>query len=365
MRKKILLLIKTLDRGGAEQLLLSSAPYLDKTRFDYQIASLSPKRIALVRELKAEGIAVRCLDGETGVAWTRRLKALVRSEGVALVHAHSPRAAIGARVSLPRSVPLVYTEHSVWANYHPATRIMNAVTYPRNDHIFAVSEHVRHSVRFVRPGGKHPRVETLYHGLDTRAVARWLSPNGVRAELGIAPNAPIVGTVANFEPVKGHRFLLEAAILVRREVPNVKFVLVGTGPTQPKMMRRAKSLGLDGSVVFAGYREDAPRIAGAFDVFVLASLIEGLSVALIEAMALGKPLVVTSVGGLPEVVENGRQGLIVPPRSPRALADAIIRILKTPELARQFGEAARTRARYFDIRKAVERVEQVYEELTT
>jgi glycosyltransferase involved in cell wall biosynthesis len=208
-----------------------------------------------------------------------------------------------------------------------------------------------------------PRVETLYHGVDPLAVERWGSSDGVRSELGIPDDAPLVGTVANFRPSKGHAILLDAALIVREAVPDVRFVLVGLGPLEAEIRRRARDLGLQGTVIFTGARDDAPRIAGACDVFALASVYEGLAIALIEAMALGRPAVVTRVGGLTEVVDHGREALVVNPSDPKGLGDAIIALLQDEQLRHQLGEAARQRSETFDIRKAVRRHEQVYTEL--
>jgi glycosyltransferase involved in cell wall biosynthesis len=126
---------------------------------------------------------------------------------------------------------------------------------------------------------------------------------------------------------------------------------------------QAERLGLKDTVVFAGFREDASRVAAALDVFALSSRHEGLSIALMEAMALGKPSVVTSVGGLPELVEHDRQGLLVPPGDPAALAAGITTVLGDSALQQRLGQAARRRTADFDIRTAIQRMENVYGEL--
>jgi glycosyltransferase involved in cell wall biosynthesis len=366
--RRILHLIKGLARGGAEQLLVSQAPYLDRKRFDYEVAFLLPDHNAVVGDLETAGLPVHCLHGARGVGWILRLRRLVRGRGIDLVHIHSPYAAVGARLGLWQvgSRPqLVYTEHSVWEFYHRATFWGNVLTYPRNDHVFAVSEHVRASIRYPKPLRflRMPPVETLYHGLDPSAVRQRASSQGVRKELGVAKDAPLVGMVGNFRPEKGHDILLEAAVKVRQVIPDVRFVLVGHGPLETDLRRRAHDLGLDGTIIFAGGREDAPRVAGTFDLFALPSRSEGLAIALIEAMALGRPAVVTRVGGLTEVVEDGKQGLVVDPGNPDAFGRAILTLLADPDLRQKLGEAARRRAAEFDIRKAVKRHEEVYEEL--
>lgn len=360
---RVLLLIKGLGRGGAEQLLASSAPYLDRDRFDYEVAYLLPWKDALAGELEARGLPVHCLQGGRGLGWAGRLRGLARRRGIDLVHSHSPLAAVGARRALGRRMRHVYTEHNVWSRYHRATYWANAATFPRSQHVFAVSDHVRESIRYPGPLRFRPMppVETLHYGLDPAAMERWRgAPDGVRAELGIPADAPMAVTVANFKLHKGHEFLLEAARRVRRLVPGVRFVLVGTGALQEDLQRRARQLGLEESVVFAGFREDAPRVAAAGDVFVLPSLYEGLSIALVEAMALGRPSVVTAVGGQPEVIEDGVHGLLVQPRDPSSLARAVATLLLDRACRDRMGRAALRRAAAFDIRTAVRRTEAVY-----
>jgi glycosyltransferase involved in cell wall biosynthesis len=264
-------------------------------------------------------------------------------------------------------MPLVYTEHNVWDRYHRATYWGNLLTFPRNDYVFAVSNHVQESIRYpwFVAHRTMPPLESLYHGPDRVAVyaASKSDPIGVRNELDIPPGVPVVGTVANLKSHKGHEYLLRAACIVKSEIPGTRFVLVGRGPMEALLRRRVHELRLDEEVIFAGFREDALRLTNCFDVFALPSLHEGLSIALIEAMALGKPAIVTSVGGLPEVVEDGTQGSVVPPRDPVALADAIVRMLRDDALRKSFGIASRERARAFDVEQAVSRVGDVYGEL--
>jgi glycosyltransferase involved in cell wall biosynthesis len=128
------------------------------------------------------------------------------------------------------------------------------------------------------------------------------------------------------------------------------------------MMRRlSEDVGLNGSVIFAGYREDAPRLMAAADVFVLPSEQEGLPIALLEAMALGRPSIASAVGGIPEVINDGRDGLLIRPRDPAQLAEAIVALLSDDDLRSRIGEAAKIRAADFDMRTAVARMQEVYQ----
>jgi glycosyltransferase involved in cell wall biosynthesis len=365
--RRILFLIKGLGRGGAEQIVATAARHVDRARFDYEVAYLLPWKNAFVKEIEDAGLRVHCLDGANGLAWVARLRRLAQARRIDLIHAHSPVAAIGARVALGgrRRPRRVYTEHNVWERYHRATYLANALTFSRNDHVFAVSDHVRKSIAYPRSlrWRSMPPVETLFHGIDHEAASRWATGDGVREELGIPPSAAVVGTVANLKSHKRLDRMLAAATRVRRHMPEVRFVIVGTGPREAQLREEVVRSGLEGTVMFTGFREDAQRVASQFDVFALSSEHEGLSIALIEAMALGKPAVVTDVGGLAEVVTDGVEGFRVPSDDPQALAEAIERLLADPSLRAAMGERGVVRARDFDIRSAVARMESVYEEL--
>lgn len=368
MTRRVLLLIKGLGRGGAEQILASAAPHLDRTRFDYEVAYLLPWKDALVKDLEDADVPAHCLDGSRGVAWVGRMRRLVSERRFDLVHAHSPVAASAARVALAAGgPPIVYTEHNVWERYHQATYWGNMLTFARNRHVFAVSDHVRDSIHYPTGLGRlaMPPMETLYHGIDQASISEWTRRNGVREELHIAADAPVVGTVANFKSHKRLDQLLRAFALVARGVPDARFVLVGQGSLEKELRDLAHALGLDDRVVFTGFREDAPRVCSTFDVFAVSSEHEGLSIALIEALALGKPAVVTDVGGLSEVIQDGRQGYIVPVGHASALAYRIVQLLQDQELRLRMGAEGRARARVFDIRNSVRRMEQVYEELVS
>ena len=361
----VLLLIKGLGRGGAEQLLVTASSHLDRDRFRYEVAYLLPWKDALVRPLEAAGLRTHCLDGGRGAGWVARLRDLVRDRRIGIVHAHSPIPAVGSRLALSRAVRKVYTEHNLWPRYHRATYWANLLTFGRNDHVFAVSDDVRASIRFPGPTAALPRppVETLYHGLDWSSRPAPASRAGARAALGIPEDAPVVGTVGNLTAKKDHATLLAASGILRRKVPDLRVVVVGTGPLEEDLRRRRRELGLEDRIIMTGFREDAARLMGAFDVFALSSRYEGLPIALLEAMALGLPAAVTRVGGNAEVVADGVHGLLVPAGDPRRLAEAVGRLLGDEALRGRLGDAARRRAADFDIRAAVRRMEEVYGEL--
>jgi glycosyltransferase involved in cell wall biosynthesis len=364
--KRILWLIKGLGRGGAEQLLVNSSLHRDTSRFSYEVAYLLPWKDALVPELAEAGVPATCLHGARGPGWIPRLRRLVREREFDVVHTHSPAVGAVAREALRRGPALVSTEHNVWEQYHRATYWANAITFPRNDFAIAVSERVRSSIRYPRPLGRRrmPQIETLYQGIDLQDTLRRAELDGVREELGIPSEALVVGTIANFKPAKGHRYLVQAAASVLREFPETRFVWIGQGPLETEVRRAVQDAGLADRVLLTGFREDAVRLATCFDVYAASSIYEGLSIALLEVMGLGCPAVVTRAGGFPEVVADQENGVLVPTADAGALATAIRDLLRDDDRRAAFGRAARERAAEFDIRTTMARTEAIYGSLT-
>jgi len=338
----------------------------DPSLFEYHVAYLLPWKDAFVPHLRGLRVETICLDGAKGFGWARRLKRFVRDRRIDIVHVHSPYVAAVARSTLDRrAVRLVTTEHNVWERYHRATYWANAATFARNDHVFAVSDEVRRSIRY--PGLMRflplPTIETLHHGIDVDRVTATPPATGVREQLGIPAGSPVVVTVANFKPHKGHEHLLQVAAAVVRVRPDVRFVLVGDGPLKEALRREAARLGVEKAVVFAGFREDALRIVRGSDVFAMSSIQEGLPLALLEAMALGCPPVATRVGGVSAVIEDAVNGFIVEPRDSQTQAERILKILDDGALRGALGVAARERAGQFHVWHAARRIERVYSEL--
>jgi glycosyltransferase involved in cell wall biosynthesis len=359
---RVLLLIKGLGRGGAEQIVVSTARLGNQSFFDYEVAYLLPEKSALVSDLESAGIVVHCL-GTAGRAWPWRLESLVRNRGYDIVHAHSPVPAVASRFFVGRSAYQVYTEHNVWERYRWPTRHANARTFARNDFVIAVSDSVKRSIRSHTRGRVRPPLETIRHGVAPSFSREWEASDGVRQELGFGDGAPLVVTVANFKPSKGHEHLLKAAKIVLGRHPDVCFVLAGVGETEERMKRLASTLGLNRNVAFVGRRDDASRLMRAADVFVLPSEHEGLPIALLEAMMLGRASVATTAGGIPEVITNDESGLLVPCRDERALAEAITALLDDSDRRARYGKAARVRARDFDMSVATRRIESIYAKL--
>jgi glycosyltransferase involved in cell wall biosynthesis len=252
---------------------------------------------------------------------------------------------------------IVYTEHNSWDCYSWPTRVANAATYLLDDAHLAVSIASAQSVF----GPLRRGVEVLIHGIDIDAVAaRRLQREAKRAQLAIPPDGILVITVANLRHEKGYDVLLDAAAEATAKRSDLMFLSIGQGPLAPEMEERRNRLGLGDRFRFLGFREDVHDLLAAADVFCLASRNEGLPVALMEAYALAVPVVVTSVGGLAEVVEDGSSGVLVSPEDPGALANAILAVASDEAWRTNLGVRASQLARQFDARVAVRRLEAMY-----
>ncbi|MGW4698578.1 glycosyltransferase [Kitasatospora cineracea] len=352
-RARVLWLAKGLGRGGAEQLLLNCVRHADRERYAVEVAYVLPHKDALVPDLAAAGVPVHCLGGAPGRRWPLRLRRLLAERRYDLVHTHMPVPAVAARLLAGRPRPrLVHTEHNLWERYRLPTRWANALTYGRNDAVIAVSHAVAAGVGRRRAG---EWLSVVHHGPDLGgAPSGPAARRAARAELGLPEDALVVGTVGNLTAKKDQATLLAAFALLREREPDARLVLVGSGPLEAELRARA-----GGGVLFAGMRADVPALLPGWDVFCLSSRQEGLPVALMEAMASGLPSVVTAVGGVPEILDDGVQGRLVPPGDPARLAAALGE-LADPALRGRMGAAARERSASFDVAGAQRAVERVY-----
>jgi glycosyltransferase involved in cell wall biosynthesis len=365
---RVLLLIKGLGPGGAERLLVHQAR-CGADDIAYEAAYLVPTKDHLVGELDVLGVTSTCL-GTTSpldLRWMLRLRRRLQHQPVDVVHVHSPLVAAGARLVVQslrraRRPSLVYTEHNRWGQYEPATRLLNRLTYGLDDWQLAVSAGVRDSVA----SSRRDQVEVLVHGIDVDEIAAGASARAtVRATWGLTDDVVVVGTVANLRTEKAYPDLVEAAsrVLAGRGRADVVFVAIGQGPLETEVRALVDRAGLDDRFRLLGYQPDAARLMAGFDLFVLASHHEGLPLALMEARALGLPVVATAVGGVPEAVDDGLSGVLVPPGDPGALARALLELIDDPRRRARMADEAIRGARRFDAATATATLEAGYRRL--
>lgn len=358
-------LIKGLGRGGAERLL----PQLARARgegLELSVGYFLPHKDALVGELEAAGCAVDCFGARSPAGILARVPAVARwlaASGADLVHAHLPLAGVAARLAGRRAgVPVIYTEHNLQERYHPLTRRANLATWRLQRAVVAVSDEVAASIARHAPAGVP--VTVVRNGIEVGPVdegADAAAGRAVREAHGIAPEAPVVGTVAVFRRQKRLDLWLAAARRIADREPAARFVLVGDGPLRSGIEELAARLGLTGRTVFAGLQEEVGPYLAALDVYLSTSEFEGLPLALLEAMAAGRAVAVTAVGGVAEAVVDGESGVVRPFDEVDALADDAAALLAEPVRRTELGAAARRRvAERFGIRRMAAELEALY-----
>jgi glycosyltransferase involved in cell wall biosynthesis len=235
-----------------------------------------------------------------------------------------------------------HTFHSYWGPVKSALflqieRTLGAMT----DQVIAVGDAQKADIASygVAPLDK---IQTIPLGLEIEPLLEAAHHRGrLRAELGVGDDRPLIGIVARLVPIKAHEIFLEAAAIVRAAVPGSTFLIIGDGERRAELEGMARQLGIADATRFLGFRGDMREVYADLDVVTLCSNNEGSPVALIEALAAARPVVSTRVGGVPNVVQDGESGLLVPPRDPAALADGILALLRDPARAAAFGEAGR------------------------
>lgn len=357
--------IDHLKVGGAQRHLVELFSRLDRRRFALQV-TVAKREGPLVAEVERLGIPVRSFGVGASLARPGTLARLaatarrLRAEGVHVVHGYLYAGnLLGMLAGRLAGVPIRLASKRSLDRYPRrsqllATRLANACA----DLVLCNAEEVARVVRDEeRPDEAKMRV----------------IPNGIRlpqppppAErpAGLPDGARVVGLVGRLGWKKGYPDLLSAAVRVRAARPDVEFVIVGDGPLRAELTAEAARLGIGSHVHFLGERSPVAPLLRAFDVFVISSVIEGMPNALLEALALERPVAATRVGGIPEIVTHGESGLLVPPSDPAAMAEAILRLLDDPGTAAAYGAAGRrtVEARY-GIDTMVGRFTALYEEM--
>jgi len=352
-------LLATGGNGGAQESYTGLLLRLDRSRYEVRALSLSAG--SAVQRVRALGLPVDIIDETDDALAIRALAAWLRREEIDLIHAHMYRAEVlGTRAAVAAGTPVIMaTVHSSRVR-SPSDAALLASLTPSMDRLIVPSDSIARKVS--AEGRAGARFTVLPNGID---LARFASPTSctLRREFGIPPGAPLLGVVARLEPEKGHRFLVEAMPSVLAGSPEARLVIVGEGSQTDALRALSVSLGVDGRVVFTGRREDVSALTADLTVAVLPSLREAQGISILEAMARRVPVVASAVGGIPEVITSGVDGLLVPPADPGALAEAIGSLLHDLDLRRRIGEAGyRTVVDRFSIDAQVRRTQALYDE---
>lgn len=363
---RVLHVIETGGPGGAEAMLADLVARLDPRRFESRVGLLRGGGW-LEDRLSSLGIRPTVLrsGGRLDVSLVRHLRRLLRDERIDLLHSHLMDMNFYSCVAgLVARVPVVATEHG--DVHHPAKRGNIHWIKPKTiarlaSSWVAVSAFTRD--RIVADFGIPAwRVRVIYNGIrmpeptDAKSVRRALAP------LGVPEQAFLVGSVGSLYPVKGHSCLVEALARIVADVPGAHLCIAGRGDEEGPLKQKAAELEILDRVHLLGLRDDVPRLLAAFDVFVLPSLSEGLPLSLLEAMAAGRPVIASRVGGIPEVLEDGVTGFLAEPRDVAALARCLVRVAAMGSAGVEMGlRARRVIESRFTIGAMVSAYQAVYE----
>jgi L-malate glycosyltransferase len=280
-----------------------------------------------------------------------------------IVHAHDPHAVSTAALALSMSTaqpvpPLVASRR---VDFHLKKNSFSQWKYRQVRTFIAASDAI---ARILRADGIPPaQIVTVHEGIDAERIAH-IEPSSVHAAFWLPTHAPLIGNIGALVAHKGQRHLVDAAAIVLRDVPDARVVILGEGELRGSLEHQVKALHLEKHVLLPGFRDDVLALLKGFDIFVMCSETEGLGTSILDAMACGKPVVGTRTGGIPEVVEEGVTGLLVEPRDPQSLADAITTLLKDEGLRTRMGAAGLARVReQFTVDRMVAGTLAVYEQV--
>jgi glycosyltransferase involved in cell wall biosynthesis len=344
--------------GGAQRHLYEVLRRLDRSRFTPRVYCLK-RRGQIVQSLERLGVEVTDLEIGDSLSTPKSLLRLLefaqhlRKEGISLLHCYLPRASFfGAIAGRIARVPVVVISKR---SLEPSTKIIRWADRWA-DAVLANSQQVwRHAVEVEKC--RPDKLRLLVNGID---IERYRSTSFN----GFSRQGPVVGTVLRLEPIKGPEVFIEAAKRIVDEMPETRFMIIGDGSMRASLERLSRSLRVADRVEYLGERDDVEVILPTLSIFILPSLVEGMSMALLEAMAAARPIVATAVGGNLDLIRDGQNGLLIPPGDPEAMARAALQLIRNPEWAERLGQAARAVVvNDHSADRMVRRLEKIYKEL--
>lgn len=382
---RILHLIKSLGRGGAEMLLPETLKVHDREGFDFHFAYFLPWKDQMVPAIEALGAKAVCFKANNNLQMFQRVGEIsryVHKHQVDVIHSHLPWAGVIARlVGKKTGVPVVYTEHNKWERYNKITYWLNKLSFNWQDAVVAVSDDVQQSIRknaghagfrdlelpvknHIHLNGKihKPFLLTILNGVNTSHFERDTKGGlQIRQELGIPEDVPVVGTVSVFRFQKRLDIWMEIAAAILNRVPEAHFIIVGDGPLKEELLAKRNALGIEERLHMPGLKTDVKPYFSAIDVYMMSSIFEGLPIALLEAMSCSCAVISTKAGGVGEVVQDGKSGLLCEVDEYMKLADYGVQLLQNTEQRIALAAGARARVQAdFSINKMAKQLEELY-----
>lgn len=360
---KTLFIIWSLERGGAERFLAGLLSHIDLTKFEPTLCCLNWKG-EWAGAIEKRGIRVVALNKKNGLDLKAfgALKSLIKEGGYQIVNTHLWAADVmGRMMAFQCRVPVVVSTAQnvdVWKRWHH--RAMDKWLSGRTDQLIAVSEAVREYYHG-RVGFPADKITVIPNAVD---VGTYESPGDIGPlyeELQVSSEDFVLACVGRLNTQKGHPYLFQALAGLKADMPQLKVLVVGEGEEKPRLLELADKLGIMPMLRFTGQRADIPRILHLSKALILPSVFEGLPLCVLEAMAAARPVIATDVGGTAELAVDGQTAFIVPPRDPRALQDAIVKLQALPDSGAEMGRRGREIvARDFSIQAATRRTEDLF-----
>ncbi|OIP39188.1 hypothetical protein AUJ95_05840 [Candidatus Desantisbacteria bacterium CG2_30_40_21] len=346
-------------RGGEQQTLSLVAGLQEKGY--HQIVVCQPGSLLFQRcQGYAEVIPIR-MRGEWDIIATWKLSQIIESKGVHLVHLHSSHAhALGLMAAkISKSKPKVIVSRRV--DFHLRKNPISWIKYRLGiDRIIAVSNAIKQVL--LTDGIRQDKITVVHDGIDVERFSRNIDGGYLYHELGLNPCHPIIGIIAALAPHKDHKTFLQACFHVKKNNPLVQFLIVGDGKLRGKLQSKiVKGLNMEKDIIFTGFRDDIPQILSILNVFVASSCLEGLNTSILEAQAAGVPVIATKTGGIPEIIHDEINGLLVPPQDTMSLAEGIICLLEDKTLAGRLSTRGRENVGKFSKEAMINATESIYQ----
>ncbi|MDD4688272.1 MAG: glycosyltransferase [Eubacteriales bacterium] len=367
---KILHVISDSNIGGAGRYLLTYLSECDREKFDVTVVLPTGSKLeAAVVDL---GFTVITCDGLAEKSFSKtglnELVKIIKRVKPHMVHSHAVLSARIAAKLVSRKIKVVYTRHSVFPPKENLTkgigRFANSLLNKRAaDGIIAVAQAAKENL--TDTGVEDAKVRVIYNGVKDVTVLTPEEKRQAKADLGLISDATIVAIVARLTEVKGHKYYIETAKILKDKGYNVQFVIAGTGECEEELKAQAKRDGLGETVVFTGFLTNVTPLMNVLDIQANASFgTEAASLSLLEGMCLGKPAVVSDYGGNPELIKNGQNGFVVPIKDPQAMADKIEQLINDKDLYNTVSDGAKEIfQRGFTAKAMVEQMEDYYCEI--
>lgn len=364
MKIKVLHIIKSLGRGGAEMLLQETLKHHDREKFEFHYIYFLPWKNQMVEGIAHEGGIVVNYPATNNVKLllqARKVVSYIKAHKIDLIHCHLPWAGFLGRYIYRRTgIPVLYSEHNKQERYHVVTKFINRISFNAQSKVIAVSEEVAHSIQ----KNIHPRipVQTILNGVDTEKFIRNDEERKkLRAQYGIPQDTVLIGTVAVFRFQKRLKEWVDLFKTVSDNNTNMMGCIIGDGPLNTELRNYVKALGLENKIIMPGLEMNVKPWLSAIDIFVMTSLFEGLPVALLEAMSMECAVVSTNAGGIGEVIRNNIDGFLEEVNDWENLKVPITQLSLQPELIKNWGANARKRVlNHFSMKKMIQELEAVY-----